>query len=151
MKKSIIIIAVASVSVLLAACCACRKGSPKLGTLETNGWKLVEFENKAVPESKSVTLSFDPEKKMLFGQAPCNNFFGSYKLLEATKKSPNNIEFGAMGATRKFCPDSEIEDAFGREISDVTRVKIDGDKLLMMNANGNLVGVLKAVPKPDMR
>lgn len=144
MKKTFTLAAIALSAVILSSCCACRKGSPKIANLEADNWKLIEFQGQAVPTDKAVTLTFDPEKKMIYGQAPCNNFFAGYSLF---KDADHNIEISNAGATRKFCPDTEIEDGFTRELSNIKRLKIEGERLLMLNAGGDLVALLTAVPK----
>lgn len=144
MKKTFTLAAIALSAIILSSCCACRKGSPKIANLEADNWKLIEFQGQAVPTDKAVTLTFDPEKKMIYGQAPCNNFFAGYSLF---KDAEHNIEISNAGATRKFCPDTEIEDGFTRELSNIKRLKIEGERLLMLNAGGDLVALLTAVPK----
>lgn len=144
MKKTFTLAAIALSAVILSSCCACRKGSPKIANLEADDWRLIEFRGEEVPTDKAVTLTFDPEKKMIYGQAPCNNFFAGYSLF---KDAEHNIEIGNAGATRKFCPDTEIEDGFTRELSSIKRLKIEGERLLMLNAEGDLVALLTAVPK----
>lgn len=144
MKKTFTLAAIALSAVILSSCCACRKGSPKIANLEADNWKLIEFQGQAVPTDKAVILTFDPEKKMIYGQAPCNNFFAGYSLF---KDADHNIEISNAGVTRKFCPDTEIEDGFTRELSNIKRLKIEGERLLMLNAGGDLVALLTAVPK----
>ncbi len=143
-KKSFILTTVALASVLFTACCACRKASPKIANLEADNWRLVEFRGEAVPTDKAITLTFDAEKKTIYGQAPCNNFFAGYSLLE---KAEHNIEISNVGATRMYCPDTQIEDGFTRELNFVKRIKIEGGRLLMLNAEGDLVALLTAVPR----
>ena len=144
MKRMFAVAAVALAAVLVSSCCSCRKGSPKIANLEADNWRLVEFRGEAVPTDKAVTLTFDAEKKMNYGQAPCNNFFAGYSLFEDAE---HNIEISNAGATRKYCPDTEIEDGFTRELTGIKRLKIEGDRLLMLDAEGNLVALLTAVPK----
>lgn len=143
-KRTFVLTAVALASVLFTACCACRKASPKIANLEADSWRLIEFRGEAVPTDKAITLTFDAEKKTIYGQAPCNNFFAGYSLFE---KAEHNIEISNVGATRMYCPDTEIEDGFTRELSEVKRLKIEGGRLLMLNADGDLVALLTAVPK----
>lgn len=130
--------------ILLTACCACRKGSPTLANLEVDDWRLIEFRSEAVVQEQSIVLTFDPEKKMIHGKAPCNNFFSNYTLLDSKTA---NIQIGAGGATRKFCLNAAVEEGFVRMLPQVTRLQIEGDKLLMINAQGELVALLMAIPK----
>lgn len=136
--------ALGTAAVLLSACCACRKGSPKIANLEADDWRLIEFLGEAVPEAKAVTLTFDAEKKTIYGQAPCNNFFANYSLF---KDPMHNIDIANAGATRMFCPDTEIEDGFVRRLTDIKRLKIEGGRLLMLDGEGNLVALLQSVPR----
>lgn len=144
MKKILTLAAIGSAAVLLSACCACRKGSPKIANLEADNWRLIEFQGETVPEDKAVTLTFDAEKKTIYGQAPCNNFFAGYSLF---KDAEHNIEISNAGATRKFCPDTEIEDGFVAQLTNIKRLKVEGEQLLMLDADGNLAALLTAVPK----
>lgn len=121
----------------LSSCCACRQGSPKIGDLEAAQWKLIEFNDTTVNNS-GIVLTFNGAEKMIYGQAPCNNFFASYSLLEGDK---DNIHIGPCGATKKYCPDSQLEDAFTMRFESITTLKIDGDKLLLIDKQGTLVGV----------
>lgn len=142
-KGTFVCTAAALASVFLSSCCACRKGSPKIANLEADKWRLTEFRGEAVPTEKSVVLTFDAEKKMVYGKAPCNNFFGGYSLFEDPQ---HNIEITNVGVTRMLCPNTRIEDGFVRELSDVKRLKIEGDRLLLLDAQGDLVALLTAVP-----
>lgn len=132
------------VGVLVSSCCSCRKASPKMANLEEASWKLIEYQGQAVPSDKAVTLTFDPQKKMVYGKAPCNNFFGGYTL---TDGKDSNISFAGMGSTRMFCPDTEIEDGLTRSMSDITRVKMDGNNLLLLDGNGNMVALFAPVDR----
>ena len=137
-------ILVIGISALMASCCSCRKGSPKVGDLESAKWELIEFEGQPVLGAP-ITLTFDGAKKMMYGTAPCNNFFGGYSLFEKTE---NNIKISGVGSTRKFCPDNmELEENFTSKIDDVTRIKMEGSNMLMMDNDGRLVAVFKSASK----
>lgn len=127
---------------ILSSCCACRKGSPKIGSLEQDNWKLIEFKYDPI-ENSQIVLSFDAEKKMIYGTAPCNNFFAGYSLF----KGENNITISNVGATRMACPEMDLEMNFTGALSTVTRIKIDGQHLLMLNNTGELVALLVSEPK----
>lgn len=138
-------ITITSSLLILSSCCACRKGSPKVENLEQDSWKLIELTGKPVVASEGsneVVLTFNGAEKMIYGKAPCNNFFASYSLF----KEANNIEIGPIGATRMACPDMELEMQFTTALSKVVRVKIEGGKLLMLDAEGELMALLEAVP-----
>lgn len=144
MKTGWMLAAVGAAAVLLSACCACRKGSPKIANLEADDWRLIEFLGESVPAEKAVTLTFDAAQKTIYGQAPCNNFFAGYSLYEDAK---HNIDITNAGATRMYCPNTEIEDGFVRRLTDIKRLKFEGGRLLMLDGDGNLVALLQAVPR----
>lgn len=143
-KRAFILTTIAVAAIGFTACCACRKGSPKIANLEADNWRLIEFRGEAVPTDKAITLTFDAGKKTIYGQAPCNNFFAGYSLF---KEAEHNIEISNVGATRMYCPDTEIEDGFTRDLSGVKRLKIEGERLLMLDGEGDLVALLTAVPR----
>lgn len=126
--------------ITMNSCCNCRKGSPVIGNLEKSVWQLVELNNKQIDNS-GISIRFDANEKMIYGTAPCNNFFGGYSLYS---DKTQNIKIGNVGATRKYCPDSENEDKFAGALSTVTSIKIDGENLIMANDTGEIVAVLTA-------
>ena len=127
------------VALLFTACCACRQGSPKIGDLENSSWKLAELNGNEIA-NYDIVLSFDPAEKMIYGKCPCNNFFASYSLGD-TKE--NNIKIMNPGATRKYCPDSQIEDEFAAKIGTITTIKLEGnDKIMLIDNNGALIAIL---------
>lgn len=127
-------------SLTISSCCACRKGSPQIGKLENATWKLIELNLDPI-ENSGITLTFDPEKKMIYGTAPCNNFFGGYSLFEAQ----DNIKIGNIGSTRKACQEMAVENKFTAQLSDIVRVKIEDNYLMLINSQGALVAVLTLV------
>ena len=130
-------------SVLVVSCCSCRKGSPKIGDLESTTWELIEFEGEPIVGAP-ITLTFDGGGKMMYGTAPCNNFFGGYSLFEKTE---DNIKISNVGSTRKYCPDAELEEGFTSRVEDVTRIKMEGSNMLMMDSSGKLIAVFKSASK----
>ena len=131
------------ISMFITSCCACRQGSPKIGDLENAQWKLIELNGNTVGNTE-ILLTFDANEKMIYGKCPCNNFFAGYSLSNA---DDNNIKITNPGATRKFCPDSQIEDEFASKIGTITTVKLEGqDKIMLIDAAGELVAVLDKQP-----
>lgn len=141
MKKIVIVaLAVLALSVTISSCCACRKGSPQIGKLENATWRLIELNLNPI-ENSGITLRLDPNEKMIYGTAPCNNFFGGYSILE----EKDNIKIGNIGSTRKACQGMELENKFTAQLSEIVRVKIEDDYLMMINSQGALVAVLTEV------
>ncbi|PLS21797.1 META domain-containing protein [Neptunicoccus cionae] len=93
-------------------------------------WQLVRLNGEAV--ETPITLTF-PEKGRLAGQAPCNSYFG-----EQTAPLPW-FETGAIGATRRACPEMELEGRYFKAFSDMTMIERKGDTLLLTNDSGGLL------------
>lgn len=75
----------------------------------TGKWVLESINGTTVGEGtkfKAPTLQFDLKENRVNGNSGCNQYFGSFKLLEA-----NKIEFQQMGSTKMAChePDKEME------------------------------------------
>lgn len=135
------ILSVAVVIVMgITGCCACRKGSPQIGKLENTTWELIELNLNPVVNS-GITMRFDAEKKMIYGQAPCNNFFGGYSLLEQR----HNIQISNIGSTRRACPDGALEQKFTSELHNVVRVKVESDYLMLLSEDDSLIAVMAGV------
>lgn len=141
-KLAIVALLAITLSAAISSCCACRKGSPQIGKLENVTWKLIELNLDPI-ENSGITLTFDPAKKMMYGTAPCNNFFGGYSLFDAK----DNIKIGNVGSTRKACPEMALENKFTAQLSEIVRIKIEDEYLMLINSQGALVAVLTEVKK----
>ncbi len=127
--------------VTLTGCCSyCGPTSTKITDLEMGSWRVIEINQTAIEDSQ-ITLTFDPEEKVVYGTAPCNNFFASYTLFKA-KGTERNIEFKNGGGTMRLCPDTELEEAVTRALPTVSRVKLEGENLLLIDSSEELVAVL---------
>ena len=126
---------------LYGCCTPCTQSAPKIGDLEEASWTLIELADNPVEDSP-VVLSFDAAGKTFAGKALCNNFFGSYHLYTPKKGERQNIAFSHIGATMRACPDMEVESRFTRLLPSITRLKIEGEHLLMFNQGDSLMAVL---------
>ncbi|GGA05886.1 META domain-containing protein [Neptunicoccus cionae] len=90
-------------------------------------WLLVRMND--VPVETPITLTF-PETGRLAGQAPCNSYFG-----EQTAPLPW-FETGAVGATRRACPEMELEGRYFKAFSEMSMIERKGDTLLLSNDSG---------------
>lgn len=71
------------------------------------------------------------------GYAAVNTFFGSYTAKE------DSLSFSNLGMTMMAGPDMDIEMAIMQAINSSKTIAIQGDTLLMKNAEGNTVMTLK--------
>ena len=64
--------------------------------------RVVEIGGQPVPYVASITLAFDDER--VSGQSACNAYFAG-----VTTTGAGELAFSGMGATRRACPDPQME------------------------------------------
>ncbi len=139
MKKLILLLLA---GFLMVGCCAdCYKRSPKIGDLEENTWRMVDFNNQAIG-GVNIEVSFDANEKMFYAAGDCNNYFASYYL---EHKVEGGIKFGTMGGTMRLCPDTDttIEEKFTASLPKVRRLVMDGERLMMLGDGDTLIAVFE--------
>jgi heat shock protein HslJ len=99
--------------------------------LSGRSWVAEDINGKAVMDMLQTTLEFGEDGKV-GGNAGCNRYFGSVKI------EGDKIEFGPLGATRKMCPESIMnqEDAFFKSVPEVVRWRIENG-LLFLYSDGD--------------
>jgi len=102
---------------LVPACQTSRKATAGRH-IEDTRWVLLELMGKPVTNpgksGKEMFLQLDSGSKRASAYAGCNNFNGSYELLEG-----NRIHFGRIAATMMACPDMSVEDQL-RQVLEMT-------------------------------
>ncbi len=133
-----------ALSLSFTSCCMpCTKSAPKIGDLENASWRLIEMDLNPI-ENSQITMTFDANEKTMYGTAACNNFFAGYTLYKAKGEKPN-IKFGNIGSTRKMCPDMAEEEKFVALLPSVERIKLEGDYILLINAEKQMVAVMEKI------
>lgn len=114
--------------------------------LEDTHWAFRELHGTPVPtapDGKEPYLELNSKKASAYGFGGCNRFFGSYRT------AGQELELGALGATRMACPEGmDREQELFRALGTVTRYEIDGSELLLF-AGEKLVARLEARPRRD--
>jgi len=105
--------------------------------LEGVEWHLVEVSGSAVPPLRSERrpfIIFDGTKKRVNGFNGCNNFFSDYKIADSS------MNFGPIGATRRFCEGiaGEVETKFMQALGK-TRLWEIRDGLLILLDNRDVL------------
>lgn len=142
--KNLILTSTLLLSLILSftSCCIpCRKSAPTIKDLESATWTLIELNTNPI-ENSHISLKFDAADKVVYGTAPCNNFFSGYHLLTPKKGDRKNVQFTNTGATMRYCPDAKTEEEFTRILPSITHIKIEGDHMLMSNSGDSLMAVL---------
>jgi len=118
------------------------KSTLSTANLKNTYWKLLEIDGKKIKIPSNVReLHFvlRNDGKTVKGFSGCNNFMGSYKV------NGNNIEFGPMAGTRKFCKETmDIEKAFLQVFDKTNNYKIFGEHLELYH-NNKLIAKFESV------
>jgi heat shock protein HslJ len=136
--KSILLIALA---VMMASCCACRKGKKVVDKpLTATKWELVELNGQQIKTNDNYYIMLSDTSNNFNGRGDCNSLMGNYTLDSETSK----LKLNAIGSTRAFCPDQAGEDKFFQTLGQVNNYDLDGDLLLLFNNNSELILVMQA-------
>jgi heat shock protein HslJ len=105
-------------------------------------WKLVQLGDTPVvvpPRQPEPHLILDAPTRRATGSGGCNRFSGGYTL------SGDRLSFGSLAATLMACAEGmEMERAFMGALDRVRGWKITGQRLDLLDANGNVVARLEA-------
>ncbi|HKE44266.1 MAG TPA: META domain-containing protein [Steroidobacteraceae bacterium] len=106
----------------------------KSTTLENVQWTLVQLEGKAIERGSrgAPTLTLSSKDKRLSGFAGCNRMIGSYEL------EGDAIKFSGVATTRMACIDVTPEESLLRTLGYVTRWKVSGSTLELLDAAGTV-------------
>lgn len=129
-------------SVIFLAVCSSSKNVSTDPT--ANAWQVTQIGAQSLASMSAdhiPTLAFDPVKRMVSGSTGCNVFSGSYT------NDLTSLKFGTLAVTKKACePDvMSVETAFIDALNRATRMKVDGDMLMLLDGTGT--ELLKAQAK----
>jgi heat shock protein HslJ len=88
----------------------------------------------AVPAGSTPSIAIDGQR--VSGDAGCNRF------TTGVSHGPTTLTFGAIAATRMACADAaraQFEQAFVALLPQLTRWRLDGDRLTLSTADGRVV------------
>ena len=151
MKRVITIIAIIAMTTLAVSCCNCRKGVQRNHKpLNTTEWILTQIEGQNVAqllsEQTPPTIIFDNQGGV-GGYASCNNYGGQYKIVpsevEYQKEIVGKLSFSAMFATKRFCPNDQLEMKYLTLLDKIDSFTIEENKLFLFT-DGELKLVFEA-------
>ncbi len=121
--------------------CTDRSDQKPDSDLVNTRWKLVQLDGNAIttPEDGSdiyLTLQLDSDK--VNGYAGCNNFFGNYELNDST------LRFSRLAATKRACPQLDLEGAFLSMLESIEEYRIEGAQLILYS-EGEPVALFEAL------
>lgn len=112
--------------------------------LEDTVWKLTALHGQPVVMADALRqphLLLQPERHRVSGSGGCNRISGGYTL------AGDRLTFGRTAATMMACPDGMAQErAFLDALSTVARWQIDGQRLLLRDARGEVVLRFDAEP-----
>ena len=122
-----------------------REGDAPRG-LTGGAWQLASFAagRGEVAEGYEATLELDSGAATAGGFAGCNRFGGGYQ------SEGDSLTFGMMHSTMMACPDeprTRQEQAFLAALEEVAGFAVEGDRLRLLDGQGELLMTL--VPRPD--
>ena len=108
-----------------------KSGRLTIDTLAGSEWVLRAWSwNEPAQLTPEVTLKLDGSR--LVGNAGCNNYFAAV----TSGGAPGDIKVGAVGSTRKMCPEAAmtVEQRFLQQLGGATRLQFVGGQLALSYA-----------------
>ena len=120
--------------IMTLAGCATVQAETAKESLTGSAWLAEDINGKGVIDMLQTTIEFTKDGK-IGGNAGCNRYFGSAKI------TGQNIEFSPLGATRKMCPESIMnqETAFMQTLATVKRWDMKNGLLFMYSDSDEAV------------
>ena len=116
---------------------------PAAVTLANTYWRATELHGEAINalSRNEAHLVFSPNGQ-LAGADGCNRLVGNYSVNES------QLAIGQLAATRMFCGDAMADaERFTLELYKITHFSIQGQRLLLLDADGNTRIRLDAVTR----
>lgn len=98
-------------------------------TLNQTNWRVVAINGQQVP-AQNFYLNFMPDR--MSGKFGCNTLGAGYS------QNGNQLNVGAIMATRMACPDMSMEDAGSRVLAQPVTVSGDRDRATLSNSVGTI-------------
>lgn len=100
-------------------------------------------------EGETITLTADTERPRLeiqlaemriMGTDGCNGYFASIDFIDEQQ-----IQFGPIASTRRYCAEMAIPDSFSQKMNDVELYQIENLKLLLFDEAGHEILLFQKV------
>lgn len=132
-----LVVPLAGLALLGAACCPCRKHKP-LPPLAGTSWQLVQLGGRdRTPQGDAFTLVFAPDGR-ISGVGSCNRMTGTF-----TESSDGSLKISLPAVTRMACEEPEQERAYIEMLSKIDGYRTDPPMLLLYKGDA-LQAVLEA-------
>lgn len=108
-------------------------------------WKLTELGDEPIVfqegQQREAHLILRFEGDRVNGHAGCNRFSGTYTL-DADQQA---LSFSPLAATKMACPAMQLERKYLQSLQRVSRYRLEGDNLVLLQDNGNPAATFVAV------
>lgn len=139
MKRLILFLATPLLLLLLAVgCCDCRKQAKNHKPLVGTNWQLVQLMAHDINAEEDSYMLLFHDNGTASGVGDCNRLTATYSMTTSRDLTLSNI-----GATRRMCPNHELEAEYFAMLERVTHYEMDGDMMLLLS-NGELVAIMQA-------
>lgn len=113
-----------------------------IAALENTYWKLLRVGTETVnlgAQQREPHLVLHSQGKRVAGTGGCNRIIGAYAV------SGEELKFSQMGGTMMACPDGmQYERAFHDALMNVSRWRIDGERLELFDSAGTSLALLES-------
>lgn len=138
-KKKVMLMSVLAGGLMMS--CGSTKKAATVADL-VGEWEVMEVDNKPVSAEETPFLGFNVSEGQLYGNTGCNSLMATIKVSE----SAGELSFDAVGSTKRMCADMATEDAILQALGAVKGFTLEGEKLVLNNADGNELMELKKKP-----
>ena len=138
--KNVLMMTLMTGSLMMMACGSTKKAATVADL--AGEWEVMEVDNKPVSAEETPFLGFNVSEGQLYGNTGCNSLMATIKVSEST----GELSFDAVGSTKRMCADMATEDAILQALGAVKGFTLEGEKLVLNNADGNELMELKKKP-----
>lgn len=125
-------------ALLFLSNCTAKNSIPDNSSQHINReWMLIEFQDFTkdlmVQNKANLNLTTQIQSGNFSANMGCNNMFGQVKF-----NSDGKVKFSEVGSTMMFCDKNmDLEAAFGKQLPNMTKYKIEGHFLTLTDSKGN--------------
>ena len=136
LNRSVVIL---TAGAILTGCSSMEKlTSIDTDMVDNKTWVLTSINGNPVVSGSRVTMEIQPsmpDQGRISGKAPCNNYFGGYRIAN------NKISFTPLGATKMMCqmPAMNQEQKYLDAFPKLDSIEFKPDQLILKNSKGDEV------------
>ena len=139
-KKNGLLMALLASGLMMTSCGSTQK-TTSVADL-AGEWEIVEVGNKPVSAEETPFLGFNVNEGQLYGNTGCNSLMATIVM----SKNAGELSFDAVGSTKRMCADMATEDAILQALGVVKKFALEGERLMLNNADGKELMELKKKP-----